>query len=597
MGSALVRWSLSAVLVAALVACGGGGSEPVAPRPSVLEGRLIDSAVAGVSFKSLASDGTVSESGVTDSDGKFRYRPGERVAFSIGDLVLPTVTAAEIVTPRTLAGTQALDDPRLNNILTLLQSLDADGNPSNGITINAGTRQALTGPAASSLQAALEGDPPAAFAARAELTAAVAAAGPYAVRVDPLEARRHFAQTLAQSGDTSPVVTEIIKATWDGVDWLPAGTADFFQGQSARIRVIGQSLPTSLEVVGTGACSQYVRDAEKSSATQAEFTCTPSETGALTLEVKAGAQTLARLSDEARARQPIVALSAVTWENNADAKRLLTDYMVGVPIRIRARHVMADEPVVVSGTGACSTFVRDSSASSSLFSEYLCTPSASGALTISASAAGQQRATLSATVSGTPIVRLEVTVPAQAQALPPTLAKSGWLDIALVPGRAPITVLNFLRHVEQNYYDGTVFHRVYQGFMIQAGGYTFGQSGYFDKPAIFPSIALERTSVTGLSNVQFSVAMARTNDPDTATSEFFINVEDNSASLDAAGSQAVAPGNGYAVFGGLTATQAEQTQAIDLLNAILLVPKSVYSDRVATRPLNPPVITQARRIR
>jgi len=139
-----------------------------------------------------------------------------------------------------------------------------------------------------------------------------------------------------------------------------------------------------------------------------------------------------------------------------------------------------------------------------------------------------------------------------------------------------------------------VFHRVYPGFMIQAGGFTFGQSGYFDKPAIFPAIALERTTVTGLSNVQFSVAMARTNDPDTATSEFFINVADNSASLDATGSRP----DGYAVFGGLTAaTEAEETQAIDLLNAILLVPKSVLIDSVATRPLNPPVITQARRIR
>lgn len=593
MGSALVRWGVWAVVAGALAACGGGGSEPVAPPPIVLEGRLIDSAVAGVSFQSLGTGGSVSESGVTDSNGTFRYRPGERIRFSIGDLVLPTVTAAETVTPKTLAGTQALDTPQLNNILTLLQSLDEDGNPSNGITISVGARQALSGQAASALQRALEEDTPTAFAARQELTAAVAAAGPNAVRVDPLEARRHFAQTLAQAGDTSPVVTEIIKATWEGVDWLPAGTGSFYQGQPARIRVIGQSLPTSLEVVGTGACSQYVRDAEKSTSTQAEFTCTPSASGALALEVKAGGQTLARLSDEARAREPIVALSAVTWENNADANRLLTNYMVGVPIRIRARHVMADQPVVVSGTSACATFVRDSSASSSLFSEYLCTPSASGALTISASAAGQPRATLSATVSATPIVRLEVTVPAQAQASPATPAKSGWLDIALVPGRAPVTVLNFLRHVEQSYYDGTVFHRVYPGFMIQAGGFNFGQSGYSDKPAIFPAIALERTSVTGLSNVQFSVAMARTNDPDTATSEFFINVADNSASLDATGSRP----DGYAVFGGLTAAEAEETQAIDLLNAILLVPKSVLIDSVATRPLNPPVITRARRIR
>ncbi len=600
MASNWVRLGLVVIGATMVSACGGGGGEsPPAPPPVppvVLEGRLLDSAVAGVTYQSLATDGTPTESGVTDAAGTFKYRAGERVRFAVGSVVLPVVTAQEVVTPKTLAATSALDAPLLNNILTLLQSLDSDGNPSNGITINNAARAALTGQTAAALQTALEEDTPTAFAARAELATAVAASGPGAVVVDPVQARRHFAQTLADSGDASPVVTEVLAVTWEGIDWIPAGSGNFYPEQLARIRVKGQSLPDNLAVAGTGACTQYVRDADKSNSTQAEFTCTPTAAGSLSLEVKASGQTLARLADEARPRQPLVALSPVTWEANATAARLFTDYMQGVPIRIRARHVMADEPLQLSGQGVCTNFVRDAGKSSASVSEFTCTPSSAGALTITATATGQSRATLAATVAALPIVRFNVTVPAQAQANPPTLAKSGSFDIMLAPGNAPITVINFLRHVEEGYYPGTVFHRVYPGFMIQAGGLTYGQSGYVNKSAIFSPIALERTTVTGLSNIQFSVAMARTSAVNSATSQFFINVADNSATLDANGARAVDPGNGYAVFGGLTAeTEADEVQIIELLNAILLVPKSPSGE--GTQPLNPPVITGATRIR
>jgi cyclophilin family peptidyl-prolyl cis-trans isomerase len=209
---------------------------------------------------------------------------------------------------------------------------------------------------------------------------------------------------------------------------------------------------------------------------------------------------------------------------------------------------------------------------------------------------GQTLASFSDVAVNPPVVRLDITVPAQAQANPQTAEKSGTLDIVLAPGNAPITVINFLRHVEEGYYPGTVFHRVYPGFMIQAGGLTYASNAYANKQAIFPPIPLERTTVTGLSNIQFSVAMARTSAVNSATSQFFISVEDNSATLDADGSQAVDPGNGYAVFGELTASsRAESQQTIDLLNAILAVPKSPSGE--GTQPLNPPVITGATRIR
>ena len=109
-----------------LSSCGGGSSG------GVQTGILIDSPVAGVSYA------TASESGITNSDGEFSYQSGQSITFSIGDLAFPSVTAASRITPMTLAGgnsTTAL------NIARLLQSLDEDSNPSNGITIPAAASQ------------------------------------------------------------------------------------------------------------------------------------------------------------------------------------------------------------------------------------------------------------------------------------------------------------------------------------------------------------------------------------------------------------------------------------------------------------------------
>ncbi|MCB2020249.1 MAG: peptidylprolyl isomerase, partial [Burkholderiaceae bacterium] len=100
-------------------------------------------------------------------------------------------------------------------------------------------------------------------------------------------------------------------------------------------------------------------------------------------------------------------------------------------------------------------------------------------------------------------------------------------------------VKNFLAYAKSGHYDGTVFHRVIKDFMIQGGGMTADMK---QKPTR-PPIPLE--SKNGLVNVRGSVAMARTNDPDSASAQFFINVKDN-AFLDAANAR---DGNGYAVFG------------------------------------------------
>lgn len=114
----------------------------------------------------------------------------------------------------------------------------------------------------------------------------------------------------------------------------------------------------------------------------------------------------------------------------------------------------------------------------------------------------------------------------------------GTIVVQLDPQRAPVTVANFLRYVDKRFYAGTVFHRVIPGFMIQGGGFT---EQLAQKPTDAP-IALE--SRNGLRNLRGTIAMARTSDPNSATSQFFINLVDNSNL-----NYPQPDGYGYAVFG------------------------------------------------
>ncbi|MDP9043731.1 MAG: peptidylprolyl isomerase [Pseudomonadota bacterium] len=152
---------------------------------------------------------------------------------------------------------------------------------------------------------------------------------------------------------------------------------------------------------------------------------------------------------------------------------------------------------------------------------------------------------------------------------------SGDIVVQLDAEKAPKTVDNFVKYVEAGHYNGTVFHRVIPSFMIQGGGMT---PDLREKPTRAP-IRLE--SKNGLSNVRGSVAMARMGDPDSATSQFFINVNDNER-LDAARSP---DGNGYTVFG-------KVVSGMDVVDKIRAVPtgrKGPYDDV----PLTPVVINKA----
>ena len=115
----------------------------------------------------------------------------------------------------------------------------------------------------------------------------------------------------------------------------------------------------------------------------------------------------------------------------------------------------------------------------------------------------------------------------------------GEIVLELDQEKAPKSTANFLQYVKAGFYKGTVFHRVISDFMIQAGGYT---EKLVDKPGVRKPIPIE--SQNGLSNKPYTVAMARTDNPNSATSQFFINVNDN-AGLDYPGQD----GHGYAVFG------------------------------------------------
>ena len=130
----------------------------------------------------------------------------------------------------------------------------------------------------------------------------------------------------------------------------------------------------------------------------------------------------------------------------------------------------------------------------------------------------------------------------------------GDIVLELYPAKAPKTVENFLQYVKEKHYDGTVFHRVMDGFMIQGGGFTADMT----QKATRAPIALETSG--GLTNDRGTIAMARTANPNSATAQFFINVVDNRM-LNAPNPD----GYGYAVFG-------KVVSGMDVVDKIKLVP-------------------------
>ena len=141
----------------------------------------------------------------------------------------------------------------------------------------------------------------------------------------------------------------------------------------------------------------------------------------------------------------------------------------------------------------------------------------------------------------------------------------GVITLELDADKAPKTVANFLAYVNKGHYDKTIFHRIIDGFMLQGGGF---EPGMTQKPCDAP---IENEANNGLRNDRYTVAMARTQDPHSATAQFFINVSDNDFLNHTAPSL---QGWGYAVFGKVV----EGTEVVDKIRAVKTGRRGFHDD-------------------
>lgn len=159
------------------------------------------------------------------------------------------------------------------------------------------------------------------------------------------------------------------------------------------------------------------------------------------------------------------------------------------------------------------------------------------------------------------------------------IAGHGVITLELDAEKAPISTENFLDYVNNQHYDGTIFHRIIDGFMIQGGGFMPGMK---QKDTMAP---IENEAHNGLKNDCYTIAMARTQDPHSATAQFFINVADNGFLNHTAPSL---QGWGYAVFGKVVAG----TDIVDQLRSVATGRKGFHDDV----PLEDVIIEKAVRI-
>ena len=209
-----------------------------------------------------------------------------------------------------------------------------------------------------------------------------------------------------------------------------------------------------------------------------------------------------------------------------------------------------DKGIQLAAPG-CSGIAEVTASAAPSHKAYTCTPTVTGPLVV--------------TVSGGGVVLRSITVNIP---VPQVTLKTSMGDIVmeLDPGKAPLSALNFMRYVNADFYANLIFHRVIANFMIQGGGFSTGPTS---KAPTYAAIKLE--SNNGLSNLRGTLAMARTDAADSATSQFYINVVDN-PSFDYV--SATQPG--YAVFGkvvdGLPVVDAISAVPTDAVNAMTDVP-------------------------
>ena len=222
--------------------------------------------------------------------------------------------------------------------------------------------------------------------------------------------------------------------------------------------------------------------------------------------------------------------------------------MYGAPIAFYLGVSQLNQGVTLNAS-LCSNLVQVVSPSP-LYLAYSCTPNGSGTMVFTAT-----------DTSGKVLLSQNFTVPDPQVTM---VTSMGTIVLDLNPNAAPRTVTNFLQYVSSGFYSNLIFHRVIPGFVIQSGGFMTGMS-----PVNPPYASINLETPNGLSNLTGTLAMARTSDPNSATSQFYINVADNS-NLDYIDSN----NPGYAVFG-------KVVTGLDVVNAIAKVPTQsvgAYSD-------------------
>jgi peptidyl-prolyl cis-trans isomerase B (cyclophilin B) len=167
-------------------------------------------------------------------------------------------------------------------------------------------------------------------------------------------------------------------------------------------------------------------------------------------------------------------------------------------------------------------------------------------LTLSLGAGGPARAG-----GSKPLVKLETSL--------------GEITLELYPDKAPATVANFIQYVKDGFFNGTIFHRVINGFMIQGGGFDASMNQKSTRAAI------KNEADNGLTNDAYTIAMARTMDPDSATAQFFINVSDNKM-LNHTGK--TPQGWGYAVFGKVV----QGKEVVDKIKAVATANQGMFQN-------------------
>jgi peptidyl-prolyl cis-trans isomerase B (cyclophilin B) len=180
--------------------------------------------------------------------------------------------------------------------------------------------------------------------------------------------------------------------------------------------------------------------------------------------------------------------------------------------------------------------------------------------------------------------KVDAPAPAKEQVVYVQLQTSmGDILLELNQTKAPISVANFLHYVDKGFYSGTIFHRVINGFMVQGGGFTQAME---QKKADDP---IKNEYTNGLKNESYTVAMARTNLPDSATAQFYINVADNDA-LDRASPRT--GGAGYAVFGKVVAGK----DVVDKIKAVKTGLKQTPQGQMTDVPVETVTINTAKKL-